>query len=234
LEEGLTLEDYLDVEDFNKLVQVLELYPFIAYSTIATYRPAVAFSLILEAAIRRIGFSHHLGIDWHVYNFALINEKPTLGLTGYNEHYSYMLDIPKEVALGWLHDFYDSETFMESLQELFYLYENQNIDGLRQTMTIDIAEYQNMFSRGEITAEQLISVKHSYEVTSNHRSSLMAHEIERLLRETEEATVFFITVGISHLLHDNNVLNTLSGLGLTLLVYIDKQICSYEKVEGYV
>jgi len=148
-------------------------------------------------------------VDFYILRFAMENNIPVTGLNDLHSEISITLDLPREVQIAVAKTTHDRATSLQMTRELQMadMYETQNLDAFLQ-MRLDLALGEDAFS-----VYMLENIVHA-------RCHIFASEIARLLRQTEEATTFFITMGILHIIGgdvDTNVLSLLSNAGFDVV-----------------
>ena len=218
LSEGTTLEDFLPAEDFKLFMENLRTYPFLNIDAIATFRPTTILEVILyEIVAPSLGLSSAHSIDMYVFNRAEARERPTIGLTDVNDHIAFISGMPDEYQFATARYFTDFETMLDEVDQLAYIYVTQDIETLTQMVRADLAEAYEAYMAGEISAAGLALARYWHYTVGNYRSAFFARQIAALLRETEEPTVFFVTVGIAHLTREVNVFYMLREMGFEVV-----------------
>ncbi|MCL2349853.1 MAG: TraB/GumN family protein, partial [Defluviitaleaceae bacterium] len=96
------------------------------------------------------------------------------------------------------------DAMLSEIRDVVEAYTVQDINALRRLISPD-------------ANDDCAYAVYMIEVMMTQRSGEFAHEIDRLLRETEEPTTFFVTIGIAHLLHAHgNTLAVLESQGHTI------------------
>ncbi|MCL1843069.1 MAG: TraB/GumN family protein [Defluviitaleaceae bacterium] len=208
LPDGMTLQDILSPESFYNLLVNLETFPRITYWDIMYLTPIFANTLLDELVWSLSDLDIEYSVDFHVLDFASENEKPVIALNDIMTELSLMLDVPLHLQAEIFDDFPDWVTYFDySIRMLEYLteaYKNQDADALRY-LVFDMAQ--------EYHADSAF-VQHDHE-RFVHRTGLYGYEILRLLRETEEPTTFFVTIGAAHLLY-GHAFGILEANGITV------------------
>ena len=95
-----------------------------------------------------------------------------------------------DVKIATMSDFADKQTVLDSneVQELANAYRANDIEKIRAMFSSDFADEDDIVA--QFMQETLI----------RRRGAIFAGEIERLLRETNEPTTFFVTVGLAHII----------------------------------
>lgn len=206
LPEGKTLEDVLPADVFQNFIENLATFPVVTYEMIAQFTPVAALTVIVQAELMPLLGAHFdYSVDLYVVRFALNNGRPIIGLNDTFQELELMFDVPLEIQSYALDDFLDWQSSIEAMSEfqLIEAYEAQDIDMLRHVMSLAFEQEDNPF------------VQYSRHINFYHRCHIFADEIARLLRETQEPTIFFVTVGIGHLLGDGGgkVFELLADMG---------------------
>ena len=217
LRDEETLEDFLPADVFKMFMENLRTYP-INIDAIANLRPTTIVELIMyEIVAPSLGLSSEHSIDIYVFNRAEAMGRPTIGLTDFNDHIAFVTGMPDEYQIATARYFADFETMMDEIDELAYIYKTQDIETLTQMVRADLAEAYEAYTAGEISAAGLALARYWHYTVGNYRSAFFARQIAALLRETEEPTVFFVTVGIAHLTREVNVFYMLREMGFEVI-----------------
>ena len=215
--EGTTLEDFLPADVFDIFIENLRTYP-INIDAIAHMRPTTITELILyQIAAPSLGLSSEHSIDMYVFNRAIARQRPTIGLTDFNDHIAFVSGMPDEYQIATARYFADFDTILEEIEELVLIYETQDIEAIIHMVRNDLAQAYEAYIAGEISAAGLVLVRYWHYTVGNYRSAFFARQIVALLAETEEPAVFFVTVGIAHLTREVNVFYTLREMGLEVV-----------------
>ncbi|MCL1883240.1 MAG: TraB/GumN family protein [Defluviitaleaceae bacterium] len=195
LPDGLTLEDILDEDVFENFITNLETFSAIGidYELVADLTPVALVSALESVMMMILGLDLVFSIDAYISMFAEENDRPILGLNSIMNELDIVFDMPLEIQAYALIGFPDFDTMLEAFEDtgLIELYETQDIEGIREMLQAGAAAGEgNPYS--EYMLYNMMYV----------RDNIFAEEIARLLRETEEPTTFFITMGLAHLIRD--------------------------------
>jgi len=211
LPPGRTLGSVLRPYDFINLIAVLETFPNVTYLDIGLLTPSLALATIMEKEMpASIYLADEHSVDFYVMNFALARSRQVIGLNDILSEIYLLFSTPIDVQAGLFEDFPYWETFyaetIRFINDMVEAYETNDAERLRY-LAFDTPE----------NYLRSIAAQHDHE-TFVYRTSIYANEVLRLLRETEEPTTFFITVGAGHILygHFSGVLEA-SGLEITEL-----------------
>ena len=204
LPDRMTLEDVLSADDFENLVAMLETFPNIAYEDIEYLTPVAAAMIIMERSFDDyITVYDEYSVDFYVMDIALAQSSPVIGLNSISSELELMFDIPMHAQATVFEGFLDWESthaiLTEEMEALIEAYETQNAESIR-----------NLISFYNPTNNAYIRYQHDVFL---QRCGIFAEEILRLLRETEEPTTFFITMGAAHLLY-GHIYHILEANGL--------------------
>jgi len=205
LPDDETLATYLPPEAYAHLLAVLETFYYIDYELVEYMRPAAIDTLMMYFEIApALGVYAEYSVDEYVFEFAFDAGLPVLGLASMEHQLSLGFDLPHEVSVASVMAMPNRNTLLAQTRSLVDAYVAQNINALRALVTIDddgSCLYNTYF----------------VDIIMTQRTSEFAQEIDRLLRETDEPTTFFITIGIAHLLHGHgNAFEVLEELGHTV------------------
>jgi len=225
--EQETLADVIPAHIYEELVRYIETYDM-TYEEVYRMNP-VALITTLQVAVAAEVFAEHgiyyddqMGVDGYILDFARRNNRPVIGLEPISQQMRIGFAPDQEILdragfIGTLQEiYYDALDEFTSRDELFtYLYENtashyeylyNDIDALVAGMVVTSEEMENAFTR------------YMVEVLMNFRSTYYANRIAELLRDTEEATTFFVAVGLSHVVREGeyltNIVEQLELLGI--------------------
>lgn len=132
-------------------------------------------------------------VDGYVMDFALQNQRPVIGLMDFEAQQRVLFTPPQEILLYMVAglDIFEN-TYREmrgtGLGRQVYYYVINNSAGLVRELHAD-------FNPDEETGLD----RYIRYVVLNSRSVLFAEELARHMEEAEEPTVFFVTIGKSHL-----------------------------------
>jgi len=186
---GRVLTGYVFMDFYNNLKTYHHLG--ITYDMIKHLTPAALLHDLSYAVLRVRGIEREYAIDDYIYDYAEENDRPIIGLTSIIQQYRNVFDVPLEIQAYALYDFPDFQTWFDSEDddELTEAYETQNIEALREMFIYEPGDWQPS------PYDEFMSDRHL-----NVRNLHFSNEIARLLRETEEPTIFFITVGMWHII----------------------------------
>ena len=202
---GTTLADVLPEETHAHLLNVLETFPLVNYEEIAMFRPMVASTMITAMEIfPMMDISPEYSVDTYIMSVAQELGRQIIGLNPL-AHEMYLLhSAPMEVQIAAIQDLTDRDTMIEIAADLGLVeaYTSQDMDALLALLRPYGLE-PNAF------AEYMI------DVILIQRSIEFAEGIHRLLTETTEPTVFFVTMGIGHMIGNDhgNVFIVLEDMG---------------------
>ena len=163
--------------------------------------PAVQMFVLtqaLEAAVLDIESS--VTVDDYILAFARENNRPVVGLMDFEAQHRIFLTPPRDVTRDMARSFPTATAMRAALESaavseyelLMGYYAANNAAGLMQVAHGD-------FNRQTETVAQ----RYNRETGLNHRSTVFAEEIVRLMEEAPEPMTLFVTVGISHLIRHN-------------------------------
>jgi uncharacterized protein YbaP (TraB family) len=195
LPDDKTLEDVLPEDIFENFYRNLRTFRHvgITYDMVKNLTPAaVMFELSWLVTENHGAVQRRLSVDDFVESVAVADSRPTIGLTTVLNQSENVFDIPLEIQAYALAGFPTFWEWAGSYDEfdLIDAYANQDIEAIRAMNMVYTSDYYeiNPFT-------EMLNYRHLY-VRNYH----FANEIERLLRETEEPTTFFVTVGMWHII----------------------------------
>ena len=205
---GVTLQTFLPEDVFERFYQNLATWG-VPYSNVVTMSPLNISSGMWSLLDAYFGYYGFYGIDFQVMNFAQENNRILKGLHDGASELNLTFNISEELQIQLIDSIPDWETAVEIWNHDFlYAYGEQNI--------IILAEGASAFE----DIENLHPHDYFVASTSMIRTNIFATEIMKHLRETNEPTIFFTTVGINHLLRDGfNVLSVLEENGFIVEPY---------------
>ncbi|MCL2843585.1 MAG: TraB/GumN family protein [Oscillospiraceae bacterium] len=208
LPDGQTWAEFFPADVYEHLVEMAEIWG-LPYEEVNTENPAF-FILSIEMEILQLlaedmelgNTAGDISVDGYVMDRALERARPIISLETVEQQMQILYRPPAEVvaarALSWM----SLEEMMEvaqdsdepGLDELADMYEANDLVGLADMFGASIS------LEAEAAAEGDLWIAYMREYVMNWRSTYYANEIARLLQETEEATTFFVVVGISHII----------------------------------
>jgi len=214
--EGETLATFLPQDVFKILMTNLRTFP-VNVDAMMNFRPTTLSEVMLYFVIApSLGLSADYSIDTYVFNRAEELERTTIGLTDFNDHAAFVSGMPEEYQIATARYFTDFDTMLQETEELVLVYENQDIETLRNMVRLGLGEAYELYAAGEITAGGLGLSRYWHYTVGNYRSNFFARQIADLLTQTQEPTTFFVTVGIAHLTREENVFDALREMGFTV------------------
>ena len=202
-----TLLPLLSQEEYTNFRQNLATFPADIVprgQNFYNLHPFFLETAIVYGALESIGIHTDYSVDHYVLGIAQNRGVPILGLNHLVREMEHIFSSPTELALQGLANFMTWEEALQEAEVLTDNYATQNIAALEGTFT----------QLGDTLAEQWL-----YEVLVVQRSIEFAQEIQRLLQETQEPTIFFVTMGIGHMIGDTyaNVFVYLEGQGFDIV-----------------
>jgi len=193
LPDGITLEDVLPDDVFAHFYAMLETFPVVTYRMVSHFTPAQALNFIgMVEGLPLMGIQTRYSVDFHIRDFALENSRQIAGLNTIFNEWSLLFGWPEAVQISAMAEFTDFETFAAEFHELRLAdaYAHQDADW------IHAAAIQPMIEAAEYSAY----ADYFLNTILFERGTNFANAIERLLRETQQPTTFFITVGAAHVI----------------------------------
>ncbi|MCL1788002.1 MAG: TraB/GumN family protein [Defluviitaleaceae bacterium] len=150
----------------------------------------------LEAATFSTGGSA-VTVDGYVLAFAQERRRPVVGLMDFEAQHRIFLTPPRDITREMARTFPTATSMRATLETngiseydaLMYYYAGNNAAGLMRVV-------HGSFNRRTET----IVERYEREMGLNHRSTVFAEEIVRLMEEADAPMTLFVTVGISHLI----------------------------------
>lgn len=201
---NMTLSEFLEEEAFRHFIEVVATYG-ITYQAIRQFTPWAVSIMLAEIAYHRAGITTNYGIDFYVMRFAQAHHLPILYLNPIEHEIELAFNLTDELQHYAALSVENLDVAIQQVERLVQAYETQNID-LITTLVRESSITGEAPNPLEVYIRDVIVIQRSIE---------FAREIIRLLEETEEATTFFVTVGIGHLVGEDygNVFNYLLDAG---------------------
>lgn len=226
LPDGQTLAEFLPEDLYNNLVYHLPSYG-VAYETIYRQNP-VALVMNLQTEVTMELFSEMditplYSVDFYVLSIAMEEGAPLIGLEPTLQQLQIAFAPNEEIleAAG-----FDAFTVEEIMQDALVGFGSREdlIEAVGDEMNLSEYYASNNLVRinelFQVTSEMMDNAfgRYMIDVLMNFRSTYYANEIASLLRDTEEPTTFFVTVGLSHIMregdHLTNIVEQLDLLGI--------------------
>ncbi|MCL2424700.1 MAG: TraB/GumN family protein [Oscillospiraceae bacterium] len=200
LPNSLTWSEYLTDEAYNHFIEVLKTWN-VVYEHVNTMSP-IALILSLEQGIIINSSDLDVGIeaavDGYIADIAIELGLPVIGLESLEQQTNIFYNPPFEVTMAGIMRFRSREEFMEfqfqdevaSLNKLADYYENNDFASITASFAVELNP-----------DEDCLYTIYMREYMLGWRSTYYAHEIMRLLQETEEPTTFFVAVGLGHVIN---------------------------------
>ena len=219
LPDGQTLEDVLPPDVFENFLRSLEVLPTITYEMIAHLTPVGATMIIaMVELIPLMGIYSAYSVDSYVHAVAAYSGRPVIGLNDIFREIDLLFNVPLDVQMT----IFDSPAEWEEVDwaadcealtqyvidmGLVEAYEAGSIPMLQRAMGSSISDEPTLFET------------HFHNTNFHVRCHIFADEIARLLRETEEPTTFFVTVGAAHIIGGDfgKVLSLLGDMGFDVV-----------------
>jgi uncharacterized protein YbaP (TraB family) len=182
----ITLSDYLQDNGTN-------------ITTVNDYRPWVVYEIIKEIKEKNWGYYLYYGIDYHFQYRALLRNMEIIGLATTDEHIKVMSDVPDEVMI----DILELSVMMPDLIDDTGLYFEIWEDGDAEILE---AWQLELLERYPDTAVY-------YDILLTERNLKWMPKIEEFLADEY---IYFIVVGLSHLLGEDGLLDLLEQKGYVI------------------
>lgn len=210
LPDGLTLEDILPQDVFERFIANLATFPVVTYEDIATLTPVAAYNhIMVTEMLQFMNVDHSISVDrGYILQHALLNERTVIGLNDSFVEMRKFLDIPLDIQINRLENFVDWYSTVELFTgvDAAYAYETMNLELMAEAMIVEL-DLDTAF--GMYLHERVIV----------DRGHIFANEIARLVQETEEPTVFFVTLGLAHIMGGDfgQVFSLLNDMGFDVV-----------------
>ena len=198
--DGKTVNDYLELEDYNQGVEILKnagLYSPMFNS----YMPMFWVTLIENAAVVDVGLDESHGIDQYFLKLAKEDDKEIQELESAEYQYNLLsgFDYDMQVYLlkQSIHEYEDVKKELEQLHELYKKGDSNELEKLLLGEEVD--------SYTEEYNHQLITV----------RNQNMTESLEEAFQEGKN---IFCTVGLGHIIGDGGIADLLKQQGYTVKV----------------
>ena len=206
---GQTLAEFLPPDVYETFVANLATYYGFAYGFMNRLTPMTISTIVNLEIFAEMGLDPAYSVDTYVFDFAVRNGLPVVGLNELQSELSLALDLPDDVQIALAEATMDRAAALEMAQELRMaeMYEAQDMAGFLE-LRLALADADDAFSR------------YSLETLVHGRCRIFASEIARLLTRTEEPTTFFVTMGLLHIIGgdvDTNVLGLLREAGFEVV-----------------
>jgi len=215
--DGTYLSTFLPPEDYEIFMAYLSTFP-VNPEIFETMRPTTIAEMIMYHIMApMMGLSAYFSIDSYVLSRAADLGRPIIGLTEIDDHIAFLAGMPDEYQIATARYFSDFDTMWTEMEELAFIYEIQDIATLSQMVDNDLEQAYAAYAAGELSAGGLGLARYWHHTVGNYRSAFFARQIADLLIQTEEPTIFFVTVGIAHLARELNVFDTLREMGFDVV-----------------
>lgn len=205
LPEGLTLDKLLTPDEIEGYLAALltfgftnEHFAYVNYEN-PVYIRWVIIQSIMMALTDNIEMSFTQSVDAYVLNFASTQGLPIAFLETMEQQLHLMHMPPVDVIAHVARTFPTADEVLESFAQGEAA--GLTLDDLANAYEInDFEALANMFAVEFANVDDDIFLKHQRDKLHNFRSTYYAYGILSLLRETEEPTTFFVTVGAYHII----------------------------------
>jgi len=209
LPAGQTWAEFLPQDAYDHMVAMAETWE-LNYDEVNTMHPAfLIFSLEMQLALAlaedmQLGNTvGDISVDGYVMTRAVERDVPVLGLESIEQQARILYAPPFEVILARvMYHFMPPAEMMSAIQnspepsldELADMYAANDLTALAESFAVTLS------LAAQEAAHEELWIAYMREYVMNWRSAYYAIEIARLLQETQEATTFFVVVGISHII----------------------------------
>ncbi|MCL2560354.1 MAG: TraB/GumN family protein [Turicibacter sp.] len=227
LPDEQTLADVLPADIYDNFIYYLPTFG-VDYEDVYRQNPVgLVFGLQSEITIELfgdIGVSAMESVDFYVLNVAMEEEAEIIGLEPTLQQLRIGFAPNEEVLAEAGFDAFTLEEIMHSVMadfvsrdEVVEAMRNEELSLHEYYFRNDLARINELFQVDAETWENPYG-RYMVEVLMNFRSTYYAERIAGLLRDTNEPTTFFVTVGLSHIIregdHLTNIVEQLDLLGI--------------------
>ncbi|MCL2204803.1 MAG: TraB/GumN family protein [Defluviitaleaceae bacterium] len=203
LPDGVTLDDLLTPEEVEAYISALLSFGIPEESLVDIQRENPVFlsllitQLFLLEAADNLEMDTTQTVDFYVMSFAEAQNLPIIFLEPVEQQIRLLYLPPNDVIAHVARNFPTLDELLRELTEAAEL--GYDLNGMAAMYEInDLAALTNLTAL--TLASEDILIKYHRDMLYNFRSTYYANEILRLLRETQEPTTFFVTVGVSHII----------------------------------
>jgi len=197
LPNGLTWSDYLPEDAYRHLVATLDSWD-VSYENANTMNPIyliVSLENHFTFSLSDIDASFDATVDAYIARKASDLELQIIGLESVEQQIEIAYNPPIDVAVAKIMSFLPPEEFIEAQFKRLTLDDLAGFYGAN-----DFESIITNFARELSVDDDCLYAIYTKEHILSWRSTYYAHEIIRLLQETEEPTTFFVAVGIGHII----------------------------------
>jgi len=215
LPDGQTLAEFLPEDVHENFVYHLPSFG-IEYEDVHNWNPVFLANTIEMAVVMpllEIDADLDVSVDVYVWDFAGAQGLPRIGLEPIMQQLEIVFLPPYEVMQEALRYFVPLEELLELVME----YAGESLELANLYEANDKAGIIALFAEMDEYIHESAAMRHMIEMMMNYRSNYYARRIAELLRETDEPTTFFVTVGASHIIRTSeyqfNIVNFLEDMG---------------------
>lgn len=196
LDEGTSLRDVMGEDLYAAAIaRAAELE--LPLEMLDRTEPWLAAITVEQLALTRIGFNPLYGVEMHLLQKALSDDKEILGFESVEQQLAYLdglsLDAQRQLLMQTLTE---SAAITEIMDDLILAWRSGDIDFLEQTLLEDVSGYPEL-----------------YETIVAGRNRLWVDTIEALLEQEED---YLVVVGALHLVGEDGVPQLLEQRGINI------------------
>ena len=188
---GESLQTFLPADAYAHFLEVIETFPNVValFGPMLEMMTPMAISTLLVADImEELGIYEDYSVDFYVHSFATLYNRQIFGLVSLEQELDALFNVPFDVSLAII------ESLVSREEMLAYTYEMQ----LAQAYFYQDIELLTYILNAETDLEDAYNLHTA--LIMPQRTAQFASQIDYLLRSTQEPTIFFVTIGIGHLI----------------------------------
>ncbi|MCL1845402.1 MAG: TraB/GumN family protein [Defluviitaleaceae bacterium] len=200
LPDGQTLEEFLPEAYYRHLADMVAVWEA-CYDTVNTWRPSYLIGFLefwLDDVLSVTDVGLETSVDGHIISVAKETGLPIIGLESMAQQLNILFNLPEDAVLAQIRNLEPPLVTLEtranlgllSLDEMAYAYERNDFTSLHNNTALSAS-----------IDHYCPSTRYFFDTVVRARTIYYANEIERLLRETEEPTTFFVSVGLGHIIN---------------------------------
>lgn len=203
LYESPLSEVYLDEEIKNNLDQLKELYPSLSRVDLTELNAMGISSLASMELYAEAGVDATNGIDMHLFQMAKDAGKTIAEIESAELQVNYIVEIGKQCPNLILSDLFNKEGQIEGMLAMKEAYQAGDLEAMEEMLTTIPEEGSIPYYEEYLIYQQLLI---------DDRNALM---VEKAKEYYSSDTVYFIAVGLGHVIGETGLIEELSELGFT-------------------